>query len=276
MNNIVLSKYLFNKAQNYWQLSDPYSNGLTVTLLQDSAELLVWEMVKKLNVKFKEKDGFVSLIENIDQNHSGINLKAQIIDLNKARVNFKHNGNLPSSLDISKFIENTKMFLIENSKKIGYNFLDVSLADIVGKKSVKELIKTSERLLSDENIEESLIHISMAFSEIENDSKELIFNNLPNIEGVWELFPEKSQEKARMFFKELENFLDEFTWLTSLMNLGYSKKQILSIRNKCAVVNISQTGKRLEVHSRSLTEVSKQNVEYLIRVITDLAIVLYG
>ncbi|OGV02254.1 MAG: hypothetical protein A3J84_07590 [Ignavibacteria bacterium RIFOXYA2_FULL_37_17] len=276
MNNIVLSKYLFNKALNAWQPSDLYSNGLTVTLLQDSAELLIWAIVKKLDVDVKSKEGFVSLIEKIDREHDGIKLKAQILEVNNSRVNFKHYGNIPSTSDISKFIDDTRTFLIINSEKIGYNFLDISLADIVNKQSVKELIKTAEKLLYEENIEESLIHISMAFSEIEYDSKKSIYTNLPNVERLWELFPEKSQDKARMFFKQTENFLDEFTWLTSLMNLGFSRNQIFSIRNKCFEVNISVTGKRLGIHPRSQTEISKENVEYLIRMITDLAIAQYG
>jgi hypothetical protein len=141
MNNIILSKYLFCKAQNSWQLSEPFSNGITVTLLQDSAEMLVWEMVKVLNVQFKSKDGFVSLVDKIDSYHGGINLKAQILEVNNSRVNFKHYGNIPSSLDISRFIENTKTFLESNASKIGYDYKNVSLADVIRNDHVKDLIK---------------------------------------------------------------------------------------------------------------------------------------
>lgn len=275
MNNIILSKYLFRKAQNSWQPHDRLSNGLTVSLLQDSAEMMLWEMVKTHNAQIKIKEGFVSLLDNLDRSYGGIDFKAQILEVNSARVNFKHYGNIPSSIDVTKFIESTRAFLEANAKKIGYDYQNISLADAINNATVKDLINKAEKLIIDGDNEEALISISMAYSHVEDDAKRLVFDNLPNFENAYELFPEDKQEDARDVFSDVSDFLDEFTWLTSLTGLGYSKQQVLDIHNRCAEVVMSMGGKRLGVHPRAKTEATVENVEHLIRSVTDMAISLY-
>jgi hypothetical protein len=115
----------------------------------------------------------------------------------------------------------------------------------------------------------------MACSKIETDARKSIYENQPDLKDAWKLFPRDTQDKARYLFNDINRFLGEFTSLSSLMGLGYSKKQVLDIHNRCVIVNISESGKRMGVHLRSKTEFTKENVEYLIRNVTDMAMSLY-
>lgn len=257
---------LLKKAVASYSPVDTFSHGLTVSLLQDAAEMLIWEMAKYFNVQVKPKDGFVSIIENIDKNHGGIDLKPQIFELNSARVNFKHYGNIPSNVDIPKYIETCKQFLKCNALKIGIDFESISSVDTVLIPEIKSHLKNSEDHLESENFKEALIESSIAFQELEKIAHTKIGIDryaLDELRDSYEAWPQDCWESARNFTSQLTNVLEQTIDYLSRGQFGYSPEYVSSVRSMCYHVNISITGNILGVSNMGHAKDDAKSIRYI-------------
>lgn len=277
MNSIILSKYLFDKARSVYSPADHLSMGISVSLLQDSAEMLLWHIVKTLKLQIARNEGFASVIEKVDKEH-GVDFKPDIIELNNSRVNFKHSGNLPSLVDMEKFITGTHAFLKANAHKIGVSFDAISMADLINNEQVKTRIKNSELKLQAEEYEAALIETSIAFGELESDAKAKIRErhfDVDKIRDAYHIWPKDSWDEARNFTNLLQEIIDDLVTSTALSNLGYSPDYILAIKKKGFNVNVSMTGNIIGVHSTGHSDPSKENIMTMNSLIIELAMRLY-
>lgn len=266
MDNILLSKMLFNKAEASYSPNDYFSHGLTVSLLQDAAEMLVWAMVQKLNVTIGSKDGFVALVENIDKNHGGIDFKPQIFELNTARVGFKHYGNIPSVVDIPKYINNCQSFLRINAKRIGVDFDLVSSADSVLIPKIRDILKNSEQLLENDLVQEALIKSSIAFQELEEITYKklnMASCSVDEIREFYKVWPQENWEAARDFTYKLGDFFENTLKHLSNSQLGYSPEYVYSIKSMCYRVHISEGGNILGVSNLGNVKERADSVRFI-------------
>jgi hypothetical protein len=251
--------------------------GISVSLLQDSAEMLLWHIVKTLKLQIARNEGFASVIEKVDKEH-GVDFKPDIIELNNSRVNFKHSGNLPSLVDMEKFITGTHAFLKANAHKIGVSFDAISMADLINNEQVKTRIKNSELKLQAEEYEAALIETSIAFGELESDAKAKIRErhfDVDKIRDAYHIWPKDSWDEARNFTNLLQEIIDDLVTSTALSNLGYSPDYILAIKKKGFNVNVSMTGNIIGVHSTGHSDPSKENIMTMNSLIIELAMRLY-
>lgn len=98
---LLLAKYILLRGQDLFSRDDPMSGGLAISLSQDSVEILVWTIAKELEAEVRDKDPFTKLLDSIESAKKNtarppLPLKAKLLELNSARVNFKHYGNLPA------------------------------------------------------------------------------------------------------------------------------------------------------------------------------------
>ena len=266
MNSVILSKLLYQRAVESYVPSDSFSHGLTVSLLQDSAEMLVWAMVKHVDANVKSKDGFVVLVENLDKNHGGIDLKSQIFELNSARVNFKHYGNIPSSNDIPKFINSCYDFLCLNATKIGADFKTISAFDSVRFLGIREHLKKSEEHITAQQVKEALIESSIAFGELESIAHSRInadHHAIDEIRDSYEIWPKEHQDSARQFTYLLSDMFENTFNQLSLGQFGYSPEYVLSVKNMCYAVNISVTGNILGVSNMGGVHEDVDSVKFI-------------
>lgn len=246
MNSILLSKYLYKKALDCYSPNEPFSYGLTISLLQDSAEMLVWEMAKFYNIQSRSKDGFVRIIEIIDENHKAIELKQQIFELNQARVSFKHYGNLPLNKEVSKFIQYCSSFLERNSLNIGVDFANLSIVDTVENVEIKAFLKKSEEHLDNAEFEQALVYSSLAFQELEKAAYSSLnqgYWDLDEIEDAYQIWPDESRDKAREFTSKLSQILKNISSNVALAKLGVPLEDVLEIKRMCYLVARSESGK---------------------------------
>lgn len=280
MDNLILSKYLYTKAVSIYSVADTFSCGLSVSLLQDSAEMFIWYMAEELKVKTNNKDGLVELLKKIDSEYDrGVAYVSQIYKVNNARVNFKHHGNLPSTSDMEKFISNTYAFLRLNAKKIDIDFDNVSIADVIKDDSIKKCLKQSEKLLGEGRVEDALVSTSHAFYKIEYDAKSRItdcaFYDMERIKSMSSIWPDAKISEAEEFTDLLYGILDNLTEKIALSGLGYSVDYINSMRKLCFIVNVSYSGSITGIYKKKTKEITENNVLLLNRFILDLAIKLY-
>lgn len=147
VNQLFLCKRLFQEGCRFLERDDPVSCGLGVSLLQDAVELLVWALMKEK--KCSPKDDRAGFLDNIKA-LSGVGVKLDamsgIYDLNKARVAFKHNGNLPDVSERSKHSSAAEAFMRDCiAEHFGLSFYELSLADQVALPEERAALKAAEQ-----------------------------------------------------------------------------------------------------------------------------------
>lgn len=147
---LLIAKYLYREGARALSPQLPMSAGLAVSLFQDACELVIWTIAKDVDGQPKNQNSFPALwdaVQNGRRNGGAVTLplRGQIEDLNKARVNFKHHGQLPTAGDALRFAGYTYEFLREAFAIFyGQSFDDLSLANLIGDARVLEKIKEAE------------------------------------------------------------------------------------------------------------------------------------
>ena len=162
-SQLLLCKRLFLEGCKFVRASDPLACGIAVSLFQDSAEMLVWALVKKFDLHPKDKDGFISNLIALKDQDVALSGTAPMHDLNKARIGFKHNGNLPAPEDAAKFQNSTEVFLrMAMAAHFQVDFEELSLVDLVPFTEVREHLKKAEHLVQQNAFRDAVVEASIA------------------------------------------------------------------------------------------------------------------
>ena len=117
-----------------FEREDDVSCGLAVSLLQDSAEMFVWTLSKKENVTLKSEAGFVAQLQALKDKPLTLAGATGLTDLNEARVNFEHYGNLPSITERPKFEAAAETFLRAGMRDhFAVDFDTLTMVDLVAR-----------------------------------------------------------------------------------------------------------------------------------------------
>jgi hypothetical protein len=162
IDQIVLSKYLFQQGQNELSKNTPVSCGLAVSLFQDSVELLARTIAGKCGAKVRKSTPFLELWE-LMQDAAGntykkaLPLKYKMSKLNEVRDSFKHSGNLPDVSRSHGFCDDAEEFLREATRRFfDKDFDTISLADLIEDSQVRQVIKEAETSMRRGDFEECL------------------------------------------------------------------------------------------------------------------------
>jgi hypothetical protein len=167
---LLLSKRLFIAGSECCEKSDPVSAGMAISLFQDSIELFLWCLIKYLDAQVKDTTPFTQyfdLIEGAPKNDKKLKLpfRGRILELNKARVNFKHYGNLPDISEAKKHKTYAEEFLIQSSMDfLGENLFDASLTKLVPFPDIRECLMSAEECLKKDEIDGCLAELAKAKS----------------------------------------------------------------------------------------------------------------
>ena len=132
-------------------------------MFQDSTEMLIWLLVKKHNLQIKDGSTFTANIDALQKNQVQIIGVPQIHELNKARVGFKHYGNLPAAEDAIKYQTTAEVFLRATmATHFQTDFDELSLVDAVPFSDVREHLKKAELLVQQSSFREAVVEASVA------------------------------------------------------------------------------------------------------------------
>ncbi|WP_439886626.1 hypothetical protein ACSX1C_13975 [Pseudomonas sp. MBLB4123] len=165
---LLLAKRLFLIGSGYAEKNDPVSAGVSISLFQDSIEIFIWSLLKNLAAEANDKTPFTAffdLVKNAkgNKNNSPLPFKAKILELNKARVNFKHYGNLPDISEAKKFKAYTEEFLtISFYEFYSIEFSALSLAELIPCPHIRAQIKSAEAMLESKEYEQAMAQLSIA------------------------------------------------------------------------------------------------------------------
>ncbi|HDY87351.1 MAG TPA: hypothetical protein ENH82_04445 [bacterium] len=194
------------------------------------------------------------------------------MNINKARVNFKHYGNLPDPSEGIKFQVYTEDFLKETMQLFfNIDFDDISFIDLILNDQIKEIIKKAEQNLKENKIEECIINCAKAeiiitevFTEILPLFNVSTYNLLSNINfkrGRGAIL-----DREFRYIGTYMNYLRTFT-LISIININISKH--IKFRNIITFVSRAEGGEFIVKNKRKY---SSEEADYCLKYIIDLAI----
>ncbi|MGL5004983.1 MAG: hypothetical protein ACRDAM_18745, partial [Casimicrobium sp.] len=167
--------------------------GIAVSMFQDAVEMMIWALVKKYNLQVKDQSSFTSNLDQLRVAGISVAETARILELNKARVGFKHYGNLPAPTDATKFQASTEVFLrVVSLEHFKLEFDSYSLVDVVPFQEVRSYLKAAETFVEKKSYKEAVGEISIA--------KAILFSMLGNY------VPEVDRNLSR-FDQYIENAL---------------------------------------------------------------------
>ncbi|MGF6699565.1 hypothetical protein OKW38_004177 [Paraburkholderia sp. MM5496-R1] len=169
LHQVVLCRALYAEAETYLVRNDTVHIGLAVSIAQDAVELFLRAVMKDRPVAGQKiPDEFIKCMDYIDaaadQDESKyVPFRAKLIELNKARVNFKHYGLIPDKTDARRMLGYAQDFFdIAAERFFGVRFSDISITDLVTSTAVRERLKLAERGLLEEELEAAFGHSAEA------------------------------------------------------------------------------------------------------------------
>jgi hypothetical protein len=149
---LLIAKYLYRQAVGVLDRSIPFSTGLAVSLSQDAAELLIWTIARDVDASNRERATWEEVwaaIPKGERNARQVRLPLHnfMSDLNRARVAFKHNGQLPTYEHALRLVGYAEEFLREGVERyygIGWDAL--SLANLLTNHRIADEVRAVERL----------------------------------------------------------------------------------------------------------------------------------
>lgn len=167
IDQLLLSKRFFQEGESFCEIDETISTGIAISFFQDAIELILWLIIKEFSIDVKETEAFTSMLDKVEKHldTQGKKLphRAKIIELNKARVNFKHYGNLPASSEAAKFRGYTESYL-RTAFDICFqkDFDDISMAELIRLDSVRQFVKESQKHLTNQDYQKCVDEIAKA------------------------------------------------------------------------------------------------------------------
>jgi hypothetical protein len=162
LSRLVLAKRIYLEAERYLSKGGDLELGLSVSLGQDSVELVLRSVTAHHSISVPNRSDFIGVFDLIaqhfkDNDSKKISFRSKVDDLNKARVSFKHYGLVPSRSDAVRMLSYAEDFLRDSLVKFfDLNFDDLSAADGLANLEVRDYLKLSEKKLLDNEYEDSL------------------------------------------------------------------------------------------------------------------------
>lgn len=269
---LLLCKRLFTEGAVIAERKDPISCGMAISLFQDSVEMLIWTMIKERGMTVKDGASFTSNLEVLQK--AGISLSniPKLLELNKARVGFKHYGNLPAPDESIKFQAYVDDFLkMSFSDHFSQSYDELSLVDLITYPDVKERLNSAEELIAAGEYEKALSEASIA--------KALLFRRferfMPNVDrhlgGMDRIFGKVPELRGARTFEYLTNYLELLreTALASLLRVPLQDYSFVRTRLPSAI----QFGDgRWQTHMTYVRDIDESLCRRAISCLVDLSV----
>lgn len=176
IQRLTYVKYLYKLGYQQSLQSEPYSS-FAVLIFHDCIEMALHLMRENLG-KRNKVNGLMSYFSMMPE----LTLGPSIERLNILRNKLKHNGILPSRVEIETSRVNTTDFLVQNTKvQFDLEFNDISLAKLVNNKASRFYLSVAERDLIEGKYDLAIKAIVIGYSylvrEYEASKKDLLFSS---------------------------------------------------------------------------------------------------
>lgn len=217
---LLLSKRLFLEGCEFARRPDAVSCGLAISLFQDSVEIYIWALVKDRSILVKDTFTFTGNIEAVEKAGITVPDRPKLLELNKARISFKHYGNLPAPDEARKFRIYTEDFLKAAAKEhFSLDFNQISLVDLVAFADVREHLKIAQAKLIEDDAKAAVRELSISkvllFRNLDKHIPK-VDHNLKDIDRLLSRTPELRGVKGFSYIAQYMDVLREISMITLL------------------------------------------------------------
>jgi hypothetical protein len=244
---LLLVKRLFIEAGEYVDRGDSVSCGIAISMLQDAAELYVWTLVKERSLVTKEQSGFVQNLELLQREGIATPHSAKLLELNKARVGFKHYGNLPAPEEAKKHQGYVESFLrLAMSEHFGVSFDELMLLDLVKDVEIKGyLLAANEHLKAD-----ALMECAFELAKARATVLDKFAKYIPSVDRNLARADHPEHRRGEPF-AYLAKYLSELRQATLIALLKLPFEDYMALETALPSVSRSETGQWWGNHRRS-------------------------
>lgn len=162
---LICAKYLYLNGCTVMLKSEPFSDGIALLSFQDSVEMTLRVIAEYLECTIKDNTPFNKIMDQIESK-STIELpcRSSFLQMNKARVNFKHYGLEPKRSATEKFRNDLDEYyprLYKDFLAIDYN--SITLISLVQHRRTENYLRKSQLNLEDDDYGESVRNSAIAF-----------------------------------------------------------------------------------------------------------------
>jgi hypothetical protein len=271
IQQVLIAKRIFSIGESYAKQTEPLSAGLAISLFQDSVEQLTWCIAKHKDLDVRDTEGFTSLLDKVDRaSEETLPHKAKMLELNKARVSFKHYGNLPASSESEKFRSYAYDFMVvAGQRHLGVDFEQVSLASLITDSEIRGHVEAAERNLAAEQVSEAVSQVALArFFLFKNLSQYLpkVDRRLSDADRVFQQIPELRGRDVPVF-RYLTQYLDEVARFNAAALAGGDVGEHLYFERELPHVTQFSAGNtrvRYSGYNKPTAELAERAIKYVV------------
>lgn len=288
MKRLALIKTMFNMASDQSKAAEPLS-ALSLLTFHDAVELFLELSADQCGV-WRTGLNFLEYWELLRNSSRGIGLtqRGPMDALNRARVDFKHHGTMPSSTNIEEFRISTSTFLKENTPLVfGINFENISIVEIVTYENTRNSLKAALDLLNRGQFRESVEKSGLAFAQLIDDYEEKKrdqFHRSPFFFGESMTFlsssfmglsssRERAERDLGEFVDKTKSSIESMREALKIVSLGLDFKRYTKFKLITPVFYETSDG-NYTGHWTHDTVISKENAEYAFNYVIDCVLSL--
>jgi len=285
LQRLSFIKYLFSIGLYQSNQPEPLY-GASILSFHDSVELFLQLSLEKLNIS-KTTQNFMDYWDIIDKElkNTILSQKEGMRRLNKARVDLKHYGIIPSKLDIESFRVTTSAFSNENCPIIfGINFDDISLIDTIKFERPKNLLKQAKENFENGLIDKSLESLALSFEYLISDyeeSKKDELNRSPfffgepmtNLKSFYLGGIINEDRKIKEFVDKVSKSIEEIQKAIKILSFGIDYKKYAKFQSIVPYVVFSINNEPIFYVREGMT-LSKEDLEFCINFMVESALKL--
>jgi hypothetical protein len=280
-HQVLLARFLLHEGERALARESAMSAGLAVSLFQDAAVLMIWAIAKSLDANLRDQapfDSFWDAVATAPKNAERLELpsRAALRELNKARVNFKHYGQLPLPEDATRFRTATDVFLRETAERfLKVDLESYSLADLLHNQAARNKIKEAEQLFKEERWQDCVEACALAERAAAKDFEGIIPEPDPHLEDVGILIDGRSSSSnGRRAFRYLREYLNALRSVSIQGLTGRNVKHFAWFKSIAPTVLEFKSGNvQFTYSSRGLgRKAGRAEAEFCIKYVTDFAL----
>jgi len=159
VRGLLLPKFFLLEAQDYLKRPEEYSPGLATSLLQDAVESFLRFLAVNGSIEVGERASFGELLNKVGAKHPRIlDHRAAMTNLNKARVNYKHLGQMVLRDDALGFQSSVNAFLNDIAETVlEVDFSAISMVDAIGHEQTEELLRNAEKAIESKKFDTAIL-----------------------------------------------------------------------------------------------------------------------
>jgi hypothetical protein len=272
VQHLLLAKYLFERGTDFVRQGDSAACGMAISLFQDAVEAFLWALAKESGARLKKEAGFDGLWRAVDEaleetKQKRLPAHSRMVELNKARIGFKHYGILPDPSIAPRLQSYAEDFLREGLLELtGVDYDELSLADLISDSTVRGEIKEAEKCLRAERYEDAALHCAMA----ERLASRRVAQAMPKLRvdtgAVRRAFGAKAERELSSAIRKVVEYLEGLQRLTLSAFLRVDPKAYVRFQRVVPLVTLLADEKALVRHR---SEYEKADVESCTKYITD-------